>query len=141
MAIPLEGYESVAESVEALLLRGLAKSGEAGPEIGWSFAHGMVRAALEQRAEAAGRLEGHHRACAEMLLRAAGGDENPKDPLLAERLGRHLAQGGDPDRALRPLMRAARTRAQAGVAAAAAAPSASAPVNPRRERRGDGEDG
>ncbi|MBK7755570.1 MAG: protein kinase [Deltaproteobacteria bacterium] len=114
VACGFAGYESVAESVEALLLRGLAKSGEAGPEIGWSFAHGMVRAALEQRAEAAGRLEGHHRACAEMLLRAAGGDENPKDPLLAERLGRHLAQGGDPDRALRPLMRAARTRAQAG---------------------------
>jgi serine/threonine protein kinase/tetratricopeptide (TPR) repeat protein len=69
---------------------------------GVRFVHPMLRESLLRRAREAGRLELHHRRCAE-ALRAR--------PELAwrglSRLGRHLYSAGDRAEAIEPLLRAA----------------------------------
>jgi tetratricopeptide (TPR) repeat protein len=66
----------------------------------------MLRESVEQQAHEAGRLAGHHRACAAMLQerREAGGRG------VAERLGRHLLLAGEWDAAVEPLLAGARER-------------------------------
>lgn len=73
---------------------------------GWAFVHAMLRESVEQQAHEAGRLAGHHRACAAMLRkRRAGGERG-----VAERLGRHLLLAGDWEAAMEPLLAGARER-------------------------------
>ena len=71
---------------------------------GFAFRHSMLRESLERRAREGGRLEGHHRACAEMLAQRTGAD-------VAERIGRHLLLAGDPAGAIDPLFAGTRTLA------------------------------
>ena len=73
---------------------------------GWAFVHAMLRESIEQQAREAGRLAGHHRACAAMLQqRRAAGERG-----VAERLGRHLLLAGDWEAAVEPLLAGARGR-------------------------------
>ncbi len=76
---------------------------------GWVFAHEMVRDGLLARAERAGRLQSHHRACARALLL------RPDSRRYAEEIGRHLRAGGRADAALEHLFVAlSRRRREAG---------------------------
>ncbi len=81
--------------VELLVAAGLARAPRTGV---WSFAHGMLREAIEQRARDAGRLADHHRTCAAMLRAREA---------APARLGRHLLAAGDFREALEPLSAAA----------------------------------
>jgi serine/threonine protein kinase/tetratricopeptide (TPR) repeat protein len=75
-------------------------------EEGWAFVHAMLRESIEQQAHEAGRLAGHHRACAAMLReRRTAGERG-----VAERLGRHLLLAGDWEAAVEPLLAGARER-------------------------------
>lgn len=65
--------------------------------LGFTFAHALLRETLVARANRAGRLEIHHRACA-AILRANG------DPADIERVGRHLLSAGAVEDALEPLL-------------------------------------
>ncbi len=65
-------------------------------EIGFRFAHGMLREALLERGQAARRLASHHRSCAAMLRASASPDP--------ERLGRHLLGAGELEEAITPLL-------------------------------------
>jgi serine/threonine protein kinase/tetratricopeptide (TPR) repeat protein len=69
---------------------------------GLRFAHAMLRESVLRLAEEGGRLEGHHRTAARMLLKRYGDRRG-----TAERVGRHLVQAGDAAAALRHLLRAA----------------------------------
>jgi tetratricopeptide (TPR) repeat protein len=91
--------------VEAMLRAGLARreEGEA-----WSFVHGLLRESLMREAQAEGRLEGHHRACAAVV--GAG------EP---ERRARHLVGAGELQQALAPLLEAAYRRLRSADFAAA----------------------
>ena len=102
-----QGIRAPMEVLEEMLRERLARADENGPERAWSFAHGMLREALEQRAIESGRWQQHHRTCAE-LLRARGGDA------AAERMGRHLLEAGDSEAAIEPLLDGARSRMDAG---------------------------
>ncbi|RME21749.1 MAG: hypothetical protein D6798_17420, partial [Deltaproteobacteria bacterium] len=84
------------------LLDALADAGLVGIEgiEAFSFVHAMLRDAFIARAAAGGRLARHHQACARILAASAGGT-------VAERLGRHLLESGDPVAALTPLAEAA----------------------------------
>jgi serine/threonine protein kinase/tetratricopeptide (TPR) repeat protein len=93
--------------VEELIARRLASADAAGPRVGWSFVHDMLREALERRAAQAGRASAHHRACAHMLRARRGHG-------LSERLARHLIAAGDQRLALAPLRDAARERLDRG---------------------------
>lgn len=75
-------------------------------EEGWSFVHAMLRESVERMARDAGRLAGHHRACAAMLReRWTAGERG-----VAERLGRHLLLAGELEAAVEPLLAGARER-------------------------------
>ncbi len=87
--------DDLIELVEVLLRRGLATSGPGGPEAGWSFAHGMLREAIEGRSMREGRGAGLHRACAAML--------RSRPAPAPERVARHLVAAGDLAEALEPL--------------------------------------
>ena len=72
---------------------------------GWTFAHAMLREALERHAADAGRLRAHHLLCAGMLrARGAGG----------ARLGRHLRAGGAFYAALDPLRQSVEAHLEVG---------------------------
>lgn len=90
-AIPSEGL------VEDLLQARLARSGERGPEEGWSFVHAMLRESLLQDARAAGRIQAHARLGAEALRQLEG------DP---DRIARLLELGGLPGAAASELQKA-----------------------------------
>ena len=92
---------------ESLVHRGLAVNHPEGPEVGWSFSHGMLRESIELRARRLGRLARHHKACAAML-------ESRPRPGFPARLGRHLLGAGDPDGALEPLLEGAEDRFRTG---------------------------
>jgi tetratricopeptide (TPR) repeat protein len=83
--------------VDALLGARLARTGETGPEGGWSFVHPMLRQVLIDQAKAAGRHVVHCRVCAEALR---GRDARP------ERIARLLAQADQRNGALASLLRA-----------------------------------
>jgi serine/threonine protein kinase/tetratricopeptide (TPR) repeat protein len=74
--------------------------------LGWSFTQGMLREALLRGAQEAGRLEGHHAACARMLEGQAPSRGR------VERLGRHLVAASRWAEALGPLLQGARESAR-----------------------------
>ena len=66
----------------------------------WSFAHSVLREALERQAEEGGRAASHHRACAAMLQAT----ERPSGGRAAERLARHLHRAEAPEQVLEPAL-------------------------------------
>lgn len=91
--------------VESLARAGLAHTGRGG----WSFAHGSLAEALEERARIEGRLAWAHDACAKMLREGAAGRSE-----LAERIARHLLGAGRIAPALDALLDACAHRRRAG---------------------------
>lgn len=71
---------------------------------GWRFLSVEFRAGLLRSAEENGRLQSHHLACAAALA-------DSEDPDQQERLGMHWLQGGEPARALEPLLAGGERRA------------------------------
>jgi tetratricopeptide (TPR) repeat protein len=71
-------------------------------ETGWSFAHNLLREALVRSAREAGHLAPLHQACARML------GQRQDRPHAAERLAHHLLGAGETERALEPLLAAAK---------------------------------
>ncbi|MEZ4385194.1 MAG: protein kinase [Nannocystaceae bacterium] len=67
---------------------------------GFAFVHGMLRESLVRLAADAGRLVGHHRACAAMLQ----GRYGDRPLRYAERLARHRIAAGDGEAAIDPLI-------------------------------------
>lgn len=78
-------------------------------EHGWGFAHGMLRESLMRSADEAGRLVGHHRACAEELA----ADER-REGDHGERIAEHLLGAGDVVAALPLLLMAAELHSRRG---------------------------
>ncbi len=99
--------------VEALLDAALARCGREGPAVRWSFAHGMLREAVLQRARDAGRLRLWHQICARTLAREPG-------RRTAERVARHLRAAGRLDEAATSFLDATRVRLDEGDYASAA---------------------
>ncbi len=99
------GLTASADLADPLLSAHLARADVEGR---WSFAHGMLREALVSQAATAGRLRGHHRACARML------SDRPPDGATLRRLGVHLRASGDDAGAAGPLVEAARRLFEAG---------------------------
>ncbi len=92
------GLDGVPEGLEeALYDAGLARPARQG----WVFGHGFARAALVERARAAGRWTALNRACAEAVRGGRAPDE---------RRARHLMHGGEGDAAVTALLTAARSR-------------------------------
>lgn len=85
----LGGDEAQRSAVaEALATEGLAERTAAG----WSLRYRTLRESLVRSAKRSGRLEAHHRACAQLLEARPGADP--------QRLGAHLMGAGAPERAL-----------------------------------------
>jgi tetratricopeptide (TPR) repeat protein len=76
---------------------------------GFRFVHGMLRESAERAAAEEGRLVLHHRVAASVLQARA----HAHDPVVAERLGRHLLEAGLLEESLDPLLAGARQRHQA----------------------------
>lgn len=72
---------------------------------GWIFAHGLLRESLERRAREEGRWKSLNRACAEMIV----GLYSPNTRDYHARYARHLIEAGELERALAPLLEAARS--------------------------------
>src|SRR5262249_9407026 len=70
--------------LEILLRERVVETDERGPDVGWWFAHGMLRDAIEARATEKNRRTAHEAACATMLRARPGPDD-------ALRFARHLA--------------------------------------------------
>lgn len=85
--------------IEQLFDAALARPHPDGAVLGWSFAHGQLRAALERRAMASGVGPTLHRAAAAALQRRP-------ERWAAARLGRHLLAAGDAADAVEPLNKA-----------------------------------
>ncbi len=117
-ACALEGITPAYELVDELLEQRLARAPEDRPDLGWSFAHGMIRESLERRARDGGRWWAHQRAASTMLKRrlqgAEGGVGRDRVGRLQERLGRHLLAAGDLEDALEPLLIGAHERFSSG---------------------------
>ena len=97
----LAGAEPSSELVEGLLARRLVRPLPGGRSVGLAFVHGMIREAIVHRARLAGRLQGHHRACAAILLQTGhSGTE--------ARRGQHLLEAGELADAVTPLLEGAR---------------------------------
>ena len=99
--------------VEELLATRIARAGPEGLAQGWALANGSLGALLTEQARVAGRLEGHHRACARALAPRASRGE-------AARVGHHLRLSGELDACLEPLLHGARDAIVAGEAVRAA---------------------
>ena len=82
-----------------LVEAGLAEMNDSGPTGSWSFVHGLLREAIEERAAGAGRRASNHRACASMLRERGVGPA---------RLGPHLLAGEAFSEAADALLDAAR---------------------------------
>ena len=91
----------------------LARAGEGGPARGWSFAHVMLREALETRAHDEGRLAMHHKICSQVLKDKAAVLVQPAGG-LQERIGRHLLSSGQLEQALEPILAGVESRSLAG---------------------------
>lgn len=75
---------------------------------GWRFAHGMLRETLLRLARESGRLQDHHKVCAQTL-------EDLYGPHVQDRrVGQHRAMAGQHTLALAPLLRAAQHSVTAG---------------------------
>ncbi len=81
--------------------------------VSWSFAHGLLREALESRARSGRRLVAHHQACATTLAGRIRVDGSYPEG-LAERIGRHLLGAGKIVQALEPLLLGAEERTRGG---------------------------
>ena len=106
--------------MEHLLDQRLIRPVGGGIGVSWSFAHGLLREALETRARNGLRLESHHAACATTLAGRIRVDGSYPSG-LAERMGRHLLGAGQIMQALHPLLLGAEERSRAGDYAAAEA--------------------
>lgn len=93
--------------IETLLMQRLLLAGEGGPELSFSFVHGMLRESLERMAREEGTWQAYNAACCAVL-------EEDDAPGTKERLGRHLFQAGLPDRAIAPLTEGALERIDCG---------------------------
>ncbi len=93
--------------IDEMIAQGLAYPADGGVDLGWTFAHGAIRAVLEARAAAVGRLAAHHQACATMLIAQRGAD-------ALERRARHLLEAGALEDALAALIAAIRARSSEG---------------------------
>ncbi len=105
------GLEAPWPLIDTLVSLRLARPAEGGVRVGFSFVHGMLRESLLAHAQAAGRLQSHHRFAAAALMSLR---ESEPWISLAERVGRHLLEGGDPEGALTPLLEAATRRISGG---------------------------
>lgn len=74
-------------------------------EDGWVFAHGLLRESLERRAREEGRWESLNRACAHMIVALY----TPSHREYHARYARHLIEAGELERALEPMLEAARS--------------------------------
>ncbi len=92
----LAGLTPKLELLDDLLDDGLARSSREGLSEGFDFVHAMLRECLLEQARAAGRLRGHHLACARFLGFEGG-------PGRTERMARHLLEAGRVQEALGPL--------------------------------------
>ncbi|MBN2799410.1 MAG: protein kinase [Deltaproteobacteria bacterium] len=97
-----EGVRLRMELVEALLEARLAVE----TDMGWSFVHPMLRESVERDARKRGRLRGHHRAVAMVLLRRLRAGQQG----VAERLARHLVSAGALEEGIEPLIHAGEER-------------------------------
>lgn len=95
------------ELVEALLHQRLARCHEEGPQVGWSFGHGMLRESLERHCKESGRWSRFQRCCAQMLA-------TRHHPEAKERRGRHLLAAQDLTQALDALLDAVEDYTQTG---------------------------
>jgi len=95
-ACRVAGLKVPRDLVQSLSERRLARANAQG----WAFTHGMLRESLERSARESGRWEDLHRACATTLQIRY---DAARLPGIAERLGRHLFYGGQPEDALEPL--------------------------------------
>ncbi len=93
----LAGLTPKLELLDDLLDEGLARTSREGLAEGFDFVHAMLRECLVERARAAGRLRGHHLACARFLGFEGG-------PGRTERMARHLLAAGRGLEALGPLL-------------------------------------
>ena len=100
--------------MEHLLDQHLIRQVGGGIGVSWSFAHGLLREALESRARSARRLAGHHAACAATLADRIEHVDGTYPPGLAERIGRHLLGAGQIMQALQPLLQGAEERRRSG---------------------------
>lgn len=91
-----------AELVGALLEARLATE----TDVGWSFAHPLLRESVERMAREAGRYVAHHHAVAQILTRRLEDGQRG----VAERLAKHLAASGAVEAGIDPLLRAAGER-------------------------------
>jgi len=101
------GVKPSPDLVDLLLDERLARTGPSGPEYGWALSHGMLRESLQRRAAEAGRLKEHHVIAARWLRSRPGAR-------MAERMARHLVEGGRPSEALQPLLDAITRRIEGG---------------------------
>jgi serine/threonine protein kinase/tetratricopeptide (TPR) repeat protein len=88
------------ELVDAMVRRGLLERDRRG----WRFPHRTLVDSLRQRAADAGRLDELHRLCADTL----GDDQLASRRDLPRRRAHHWVRGDRPERALEPLLEAAR---------------------------------
>ncbi len=95
---------------ELVLRHGIGRRDRDDPSA-WSFTHALWRDSLVAAAEQAGRLVGHHAACAEAVATL-------RRPRSAARMGAHLLAAGRPEAALDALLLAARREVLAGDPAA-----------------------
>jgi len=95
------------ELMDQLLAERLIAMRDPGGEIGWGFAHGMLRETNEMLADKAGVLPSLHRLCAETLA------DRPEQ-LSGERIGRHLLAAHEYEAALAPLLSGASYRRESG---------------------------
>ncbi|MCK6504992.1 protein kinase [Myxococcota bacterium] len=108
---PAALLDALAEAGLLTLGAGPAAGGEVegapAPGTAWTFAHAMLRDALVERAQEAGRARRHHQVCARALVGSG-------EPGHAARLGRHLVAAGEVYAALVPLADAAEAAMDAG---------------------------
>jgi tetratricopeptide (TPR) repeat protein len=103
------GVAASADLVDDLLACNLVVASDVGADVAWSFAHGLLCEAIQERARSAGRLHEHHRTAALMLQH-----KNPAED-AGERVARHLLAAGALRDAVDPLLDAGvRTRIATG---------------------------
>ena len=101
------GVAPSVDLLERLQSERLVAQIERGGEVGWRFAHGMLRETNERMAAARGHLDHLHQICAEML-------EDRSGPRVDERIGKHLLAANEYDAAIKPLLAGATHRREYG---------------------------
>jgi tetratricopeptide (TPR) repeat protein len=98
-ACAIAGVDVPEGLADRLISRRLARAEAAG----WSFVHGMLRESVDRRARGGSRTERWHRACAAVVEEARKQGRRG----LGMRLARHLAEAGEADAAVGPMLDAA----------------------------------